>query len=161
MLSIDTFHNIPVEWTEVCGCGIKCENVCCVDLTGWKSHTPVPFVHYNTVPQGVCQQDELQQHSTACGSLQAGEGAAGGPLPQRQPKVTLAQRPLQLRPQESRQAKKHSLLWESRGKYVDMSPPMTAGGILDVRYSPVASTSISTRPPVVSLSTDSHSSTRK
>lgn len=71
---------------------------------------PVSLVHHNAVPQSVGQQKELQQHGAACGSLQAGERAAGGSLQQRQPQVTLTQRPLQLTPQEAWQLKQHSLL---------------------------------------------------
>lgn len=76
---------------------------------------PGSRVHHDAVPQSVGQHQELQQERAAGGSLQAGEGAAGGSLEQREPQVTLTQRPLQLVAEETARQQKGGLLWRNKG----------------------------------------------
>lgn len=76
---------------------------------GWRP-LPVSGVHHDAEPQSVGQHEELQQQGAAGRPLQASERTAGGPLKQRQPQVTLTQRPLQLAPEKAGQLKEHGLL---------------------------------------------------
>lgn len=78
--------------------------------TKGKRPLPVSVVHHDAEPQSVGQHEELQQQGAARRPLQAGERTAGGPLEQRQPQVTLTQRPLQLTPEKAGQLKEHGLL---------------------------------------------------
>lgn len=71
---------------------------------------PVVAVGYGGVPHSVGQQHQAEQERSAGGPLEAAEGTAAWPLPQGHPHVALAQRPLQLPPQQPRPAAQIPLL---------------------------------------------------